>query len=1266
MNRLLFILTVVIACSLQMQGQSPHGEGLKTDCSVCHDPSGWMPLKKASAFNHDSTNFALEGTHVSVDCKSCHQSLVFSEATNQCNACHTDVHEMSVGNDCSRCHTPQSWIVDKLPELHEEGGFALIGAHSGLSCNDCHRSETNLRFDRIGNDCISCHRTDFASTSNPNHPQAGFSTNCIECHSPISSTWEEENFNHDFFPLTGGHDISDCKECHTSNNFSDASPNCVSCHLTDYKNTSNPDHELGQMSTDCKTCHDVTGWTPSNFTHSTFPLVGSHANVTDCSQCHHGNFASTPNTCEACHMTDYNATTIPDHASSQISTDCKTCHDESAWSPSNFDHSIFPISGAHVAIANDCNQCHHGSFTGTPNTCNACHMPVYNATTNPDHAAAQISTDCKTCHDETAWAPSTFDHSLFPLTGAHAVIANDCNQCHHGTYTGTPNTCDACHMPAYNASTNPDHAAAQISTDCKTCHNESAWIPSSLDHSLFPFVGAHAPIANDCNLCHHGSYTNTPNTCKDCHLTNYNNTSSPDHSASQISTDCRLCHDENGWTPSSLDHSLFPLVAGHAQIANDCNMCHHGNYTNTPNTCEACHMPDYNNTTSPNHLASHMPTDCNQCHDESAWVPSTFTHSTFPLLGAHATITDCNLCHQGNFTNTPNSCDGCHMSDYNGSTNPNHSAAQFPTDCTLCHDETAWVPSGFTHSIYPLIGAHASVSDCNDCHHNNYTTTANTCDGCHMTDYNNSINPNHSTSHFPTDCATCHNETGWTPSNFTHNIFPLLGAHASVADCNDCHHNSYTNTPNTCNGCHMPDYTGSTNPSHTAAQFPTDCAVCHNESAWTPSSFTHNTFPLIGAHTAVADCNDCHHNNYTNTPNTCEACHMADYTASTNPNHSNSHFPTDCATCHTESGWVPSNFTHSTFPLLGAHASVTDCNDCHHNNYTNTPNTCNGCHMPDYTATTNPNHSTAQFATDCATCHTESAWSPASFAHTIFPLIGAHAAISDCNDCHHNNYTNTPNTCNGCHMPDYTATTNPNHSSAQFPTDCAICHNETVWSPSGFTHNSFPLLGAHAAISNCNDCHHNNYTSTPNTCNACHMPDYTATTNPNHSTAQFPTDCAVCHNESAWIPSGFTHSSYPLVGSHASISSCNDCHHGNFTNTPNTCAGCHMPDYNATTNPNHSGSGFSTSCASCHNESGWIPSSFNHDAMYFPIYSGKHNGEWNSCSDCHTNASNYAVFSCINCHEHNNQSNVNGHHNGVSGYSYNSNACYSCHPNGRS
>jgi hypothetical protein len=108
-----------------------------------------------------------------------------------------------------------------------------------------------------------------------------------------------------------------------------------------------------------------------------------------------------------------------------------------------------------------------------------------------------------------------------------------------------------------------------------------------------------------------------------------------------------------------------------------------------------------------------------------------------------------------------------------------------------------------------------------------------------------------------------------------------------------------------------------------------------------------------------------------------------------------------------------------------------------------------------------------------------------------------------------------------------------------------------------------------------------------------------------------------------------------------------------------------MSDYNGAANPNHSTAGFPTACQTCHTTSRWSPSTFNHDGLYFPIYSGTHRNRWTLCSECHTNASNFSVFSCINCHEHN-RTDTDSHHREVTNYVYDSAHCYSCHPSGRS
>ncbi|MBK8530620.1 MAG: hypothetical protein IPL64_01835 [Flavobacteriales bacterium] len=1039
---------------------------------------------------------------------------------------------MSVGNDCARCHTTVNWIVNDIPEIHEQNGFALVGAHGNLSCTECHASGNNLQFERVGNDCISCHRNDYQAAQAPNHVTNGFSTNCIECHDPMGFDWHTNNVDHDFFPLTLGHAINDCNQCHTTGSFADASPECVTCHQVDFNNTSNPNHQTAGFTTDCATCHTTNpGWTPATYDHDVWPLVGSH----------------------------------------------------------------IPVS---------CDQCHNGNYTNTPNTCEACHIADYNATTAPNHAASGFPTDCAACHDETAWTNATFDHNstAFPLTGQHVSV--DCMQCHANGFTGTPTACEACHQTDFNNTVEPNHTQAQFTNDCTQCHTTDGWIPSSYDHTSatgFALNGSHANV--NCNQCHANGYTNTPNTCEGCHLADYNSTTDPNHGQAGFPTDCALCHDEGSWTTATFDHNstAFPLTGQHVSV--DCMQCHANGFAGTPTACEACHQTDFNNTVEPNHTQAQFTNDCTQCHTTDGWIPSSYDHTSatgFALNGSHANV-NCNQCHANGYTNTPNTCEGCHLSDYNATTDPNHGQAGFPTDCALCHDEGSWTTATFDHNstAFPLTGQHVSV-DCMQCHANGFAGTPTACEACHQTDFNNTVEPNHTQANFTNDCTQCHTTDGWTPSSYDHTSstgFALNGSHANV-NCNQCHANGYTNTPNTCEGCHLSDYNATTDPNHGQAGFPTDCALCHDEGSWTTATFDHNStaFPLTGQHVSV-DCMQCHANGFAGTPTACEACHQTDFNNTVEPNHTQANFTNDCTQCHTTDGWTPSSYDHTSstgFALNGSHANV-NCNQCHANGYTNTPNTCEGCHLADYNSTTDPNHGQAGFPTDCALCHDEGSWTTATFDHnsTAFPLTGQHITV-DCMQCHTNGFAGTPTNCDACHIAEYNATTSPNHAQAGFPMDCAVCHTTSAWVPGTFDHENtgFPLTGQHVNAS-CIQCHANGYAGTPTNCDACHMADYNSTNNPNHASAQFPTDCATCHTTSAWDPS-----------------------------------------------------------------------TFNHDQQYFPIYSGRHDGEWNTCTECHTTPGNYNLFSCIDCHEHNNQSQVNNDHSEVNGYSYTPTSCFSCHPDG--
>ena len=401
--------------------------------------------------------------------------------------------------------------------------------------------------------------------------------------------------------------------------------------------------------------------------------------------------------------------------------------------------------------------------------------------------------------------------------------------------------------------------------------------------------------------------------------------------------------------------------------------------------------------------------------------------------------------------------------------------------------------------------------------------------------------------------------------------------------------------------------------------------------------------------------------------NTCVSCHQGNYNATTNPNHQQVGYSTNCTQCHTTVTWLNASVTHpATFPLTNGHANVR-CNTCHTSGvYTGLSTACNTCHQSRFTASTNPNHTQAGFATTCNTCHNTVAWQPSvGWSHpAAFPLSNGHAGQA-CNACHASGvYHGLTNTCVSCHQTQYNATTNPNHASAGYGTNCVQCHTTVTWLNATFSHPAtFPLTNGHAGQT-CNACHTNGvYTGLSTACNSCHNGRYTAATNPNHVQAAFNTTCNTCHNTVAWRPSvNWTHpTTFPLTNGHANRT-CNACHaSGVYHGLTNTCVSCHQANYNATTNPNHASAGFGTGCVQCHNTTTWLNATFNHTP--FVITTGSHRSPQTiACTRCHTTGQ-YSQFSCTtNCHA---QTTTNQHHSQVRNYVYASANCYACHPTGR-
>jgi hypothetical protein len=892
-----------------------------------------------------------------------------------------------------------------------------------------------------------------------------------------------------------------------------------------------------------------------------------------------------------------------------------------------------------------------------------------------------------------------------------------------------------------------------------------------------------------CTQCHvKPVFTDVGKNCQDCHV---------DIHQRKMGTNCAQCHTVQGWNNAVQqvkDHqNRFPLLGAHAAV--QCEDCHKGaavgQFQGLSTACISCHQTDFQKTTNPNHVAAQFPQTCETCHSFDSWLGATanVNHAAppinFPLTNGHANV-PCESCHVGGnyqlkITATDCGNAGCHLTTWQQTTNPKHSAAAtvFPVaTCSNCHNTVSWLTANFDHSTtgFPLANSHqmapaGKVNACTDCHiSNNYNLTIqpNDCgnSGCHLTTWQQTNNPTHSAAGAPfaaANCSTCHSPTLWTNVTFNHAStgWALTGSHqmapaGKVNACTDCHiNNNYTFTSaNTdCYGCHQtawnstPTFGGAV-PNHITAGFPTSlCSQCHDTVLWTDSTFNHAStgFPLTNSHQIapagkVTGCDQCHVGNYSTLaiqPNDCgnSGCHLTTWQQTNNPTHSAAGAPfaaANCSTCHNPTLWTNVTFNHAAtgWALTGSHqmapaGKVNACTDCHvGNNYTFTSaNTdCYGCHQTAWNSTPTfggavPNHITAGFPTSlCSQCHDAVLWTDSTFNHasTGFPLTNSHqiapaGKVTGCDQCHVGNYSTLaiqPADCGNsqCHLTTWQQTNNPTHSSAGAPfaaANCSTCHNTITWTTAVFDHSTtgWPLTGSHqlapaGKVNLCADCHINNnytFTSANTDCYGCHQPAWTSTQTlggnvPNHVAANFPTSmCSSCHDTLAWVDGKFDHSTtgFPLQGPHMlpprttvtgaigpMANACTDCHvGGNYTTGyPTTdCYSCHQTYYTnaqtyGTNVPNHVAANYPTTCVACHTTyvtTAWLGAVFNHTFFRIP----HHNSV---CSDCHIVSTDYSQFACTSCHTVPTAHRPGMSHPNVNGYipppqPGSATVCYNCH-----
>jgi hypothetical protein len=294
---------------------------------------------------------------------------------------------------------------------------------------------------------------------------------------------------------------------------------------------------------------------------------------------------------------------------------------------------------------------------------------------------------------------------------------------------------------------------------------------------------------------------------------------------------------------------------------------------------------------------------------------------------------------------------------------------------------------------------------------------------------------------------------------------------------------------------------------------------------------------------------------------------------------------------------------------------------------------------------------------DCKTCHTEHHGPDASltdvtlknFPHELFGFSTiSHKKISDglpftCETCHVNDYKSfVTNDCADCHIR-LDRTFMVTHLS-QYAADCRACHDGKESIDKQFKHakTAFSPVGVHAELT-CARCHSGaqvlvDFKTLPAKCADCHLKD-----NPHEE--KLGTACESCHIQQNWKVAHFDHAvtGFALAGQHEKVA-CEKCHTtpGEFKNAPTTCIGCHQKD------DKHNGSE-GTVCETCHNVSGWKPSTFNHDSAIFKLTGAHINA---LCSKCHTTPNMFkgTPTDCVACHRKDDA------HNGSLGT-----ACSSCH-----
>ncbi len=531
-----------------------------------------------------------------------------------------------------------------------------------------------------------------------------------------------------------------CSKCHESGKRV-AKNLCLGCH-TDLRARISQGkglHGLNYKSKKCENCHiehigknsRLIRWPGGNknvFQHGQtgWPLRQSHANVA-CAKCHnkknsrgHASFLTARKECSTCH---------DDPHKKRFGSACLDCHGESTWKEGavrkfNHDLSAFRLVGEHAAL--DCKSCHGqpAKYKGIEfRDCKSCHKDPHKNRFSPK--------TCKSCHDERGWGKVDKFRGQHPgvsLRAGHKRVS--CRKCHDRGNTEKPSkgkACAKCHKPVH---------IAKFGKNCRKCHGSIQWtgLPEKVGRknhgkTRYPLLAKHNKVK--CAQCHPKS---TPaksryrgiefNECLGCHEDQHKRSLR----SQKEGADCSSCHSPSGFWPTSFGveqhkKTVFPLTGRHKSTP--CVRCHSGKrprstFSIEKTTCKSCHENPHGKQFD----AEMTKGGCATCHNTGGWSRPNIDHRSWPLTGAHGTVS-CDACHKpsaddrsrgsgATYRGVPTKCEGCHEDIHLG-----QFRLQEPIRaCEFCHRTKNFLVPGFAHTRkagYELTGKHNKLK-CGQCH----------------------------------------------------------------------------------------------------------------------------------------------------------------------------------------------------------------------------------------------------------------------------------------------------------------------------------------------------------------------------------------------------------------------------------------------------------------------------------------------------------------------------------------------------------------------